>query len=68
MTPRRAGAGKDTTRADGWPLCPVCEEDELYSLIWKGDRPRPTMIEFLAHEMRCYRCNYIRPAQPPEPR
>lgn len=28
------------TRADGWPLCPSCGEDELWSpLVWEDVRP-----------------------------
>jgi hypothetical protein len=34
-------------RDDGWPLCPCCGEDEL----WSAQRPvRPT------DELQCYRC------------
>ena len=36
-------------RADGWPLCPRCEEDELYSL----DVP-PTIPTIVG----CYRCGW----------
>lgn len=34
-------------RTDGWPLCPACGEDELYSLSMV---PTPMSIE------GCYRC------------
>ena len=50
-------------RADGWPLCPVCGEDEVYSLIW-NDGPRPSMDEFMAGALACYRCTWKKPAQP----
>ncbi len=36
-------------RADGWPLCPQCEHDELYSL---ADPPTIETIE------GCYACNW----------
>jgi hypothetical protein len=47
-------------RADGWPLCPVCEEDELYShlmLGWTKDEP-PSVAECIATGMACYRCGW----------
>lgn len=48
-------------RADGWPLCPQCEEDELYSLkmmVYVGKGEKPTLADCLSGEMRCYRCNW----------
>lgn len=36
-------------RSDGWPLCPVCGEDELYSLAV------PATVETI---VGCYRCNW----------
>lgn len=48
-------------RADGWPLCPQCDEDELYShvcLRWAGKVENPTMADCLAGEFTCYRCNW----------
>lgn len=47
------------SRADGWPFCPVCEEDELYSLRmlnYHGQGEKPSLADCLAGEMRCYRC------------
>lgn len=38
-------------RADGWPLCPRCGDDELYSLMV------PATIETIAG---CYACNWKR--------
>jgi len=47
------------TRRDGWPLCPVCGEDELYSLFfWDGEGERPSMQAWIDHGLRCYRCSY----------
>ena len=51
---------KEFTEA-GWPLCPVCEEDELYSILmlnYHGEGERPSISQCLAGEMRCYRCNW----------
>ena len=48
-------------RNDGWPLCPQCGEDELYSLlmlVWYGEGERPTIEDCLKDEMRCYYCNW----------
>lgn len=52
-----------TFRKDGWPLCPKCEEDEVYSVVmmcWKGDEPKPTMEECLQGELGCYRCGWVK--------
>lgn len=48
-------------RADGWPFCPSCGEDELYSALmlqWNGLAPSPTLADCLAGEMRCYHCQW----------
>lgn len=37
-------------RSDGWPLCPGCGEDELFSLAFP--LPLPTDI------VGCYRCGW----------
>lgn len=50
-----------TYRTDGWPLCPQCDEDELYShvcLRWDGVSPRPTLDESLAGDFTCYVCGW----------
>lgn len=39
-------------RSDGWPLCPGCGEDELYS---PEDPPRVESI------VRCYQCQWTPP-------
>ena len=39
-------------RPDGWPLCPQCGEDELYSL------ETPATIESI---VGCYRCGWRAP-------
>lgn len=46
-------------RADGWPLCPVCGLDELYSLFpWDGTDPKPPMQAWIDHGLRCYQCGW----------
>jgi hypothetical protein len=46
-------------RADGWPLCPRCGEDELYSLLhWDGKGQKPPMSEWLNAGLRCYYCHW----------
>ncbi len=48
-------------REDGWPLCPQCGEDELYSLVmlnWTGEGPHPSIQECIAGGMRCYYCGW----------
>lgn len=48
-------------RSDGFPLCPVCEEDKLYSgvmMAWMGTGERPTIEQCIAGEMTCYQCNW----------
>lgn len=64
-------------RADGWPLCPFCGEDELYSfrrdlaIIVKDTIEPPTpaeiravIAEYIDAGLRCYRCNWELPAKP----
>jgi hypothetical protein len=47
------------TRAGGWPLCPSCGEDELYSLFpWDGSDPKPPMQAWIDHGLRCYKCGW----------
>lgn len=48
-------------RKDGWPLCPCCGEDELFSsamMNWNGDGERPTLQQCLDNTMICYRCGW----------
>jgi predicted RNA-binding Zn-ribbon protein involved in translation (DUF1610 family) len=39
-------------RKDGWPLCPECGEDELWSTRSFDEPPDPS------HPMRCYNCAF----------
>jgi hypothetical protein len=57
-------------RKDGWPFCPRCGEDELYShkmLHWHGDGERPTIEECIKGGMTCYNCSWSSPKAAPEP-
>lgn len=46
-------------RPDGWPLCPRCGEDELYSLFLCADiDKKPTQEELIADGLRCYSCHW----------
>lgn len=56
-------------RKDGWPLCPACGEDELYSRValhWvEGGRDmdtQPTIADCLAGEFGCYACGWETPS------
>lgn len=50
-------------RADGWPLCPQCGEDELWSpLLWDGTAP--PIAAFEAAGLRCYLCGWAKPPGP----
>jgi hypothetical protein len=57
---RRVGVTFREFRADGWPLCPRCEEDELYSFLALTEARRVTVAECLADPrgFRCYRCDW----------
>jgi hypothetical protein len=51
-------------RKDGWPLCPQCEEDELYShlmLGWTDPDSTPSVEECIKGGMTCYRCGWTSP-------
>lgn len=48
-------------RQDGWPYCPRCTNDELWSSVmmeWMGEEPRPTLAECFAGEFTCYACGW----------
>lgn len=44
-------------RADGWPLCPECGEDELADLSVR-DWPAQSFKADPGAELRCYRCGW----------
>lgn len=65
--PRDSGPAAATPftayRADGWPLCPQCGEDELYSLI--NSIPyvmehghNPPLQDYLDAGLVCYQCGW----------
>jgi hypothetical protein len=46
-------------RPDGWPLCPVCGTDEVYSrLNWDGQGERPPLQQYIDAGLACYACNW----------
>lgn len=50
-------------RKDGWPFCPNCEEDELYSLLsnWENGKqiaPELTLDDYINGGLQCYRCQW----------
>jgi hypothetical protein len=46
-------------RKDGWPKCPRCGEDELYSLLhWDGAGERPPLEAYLCAGVKCYLCGF----------
>jgi len=46
-------------RPDGWPNCPQCKEDELYSLLhWNGEGEKPPLEDWIKAGMRCYLCGW----------
>lgn len=46
-------------RADGWPICPRCEEDELWSpLRWDGEGEKPPIQAYIDAGLTCYLCGW----------
>lgn len=47
-------------RKDGWPLCPDCGEDELYSYLMLGwtEPDPPSLQDCIDSGMECYRCSW----------
>lgn len=60
-------------RRDGWPLCPQCEEDELYSVYLMTDHALTRQMreekipaeELLRYPFRCYQCSWRNDAGAP---
>lgn len=42
-------------REDGWPLCPRCKEDELWT---PGMPSSDELVDHFKCEFRCYRCGW----------
>jgi hypothetical protein len=47
-------------RLDGWPFCPRCDEDELWSPASISLAGKP-LADWLLLELRCYRCRLTVP-------
>lgn len=46
-------------REDGWPLCPTCGADELWSsLQWDGEGERPPLEDYIKAGLTCYLCHW----------
>lgn len=72
MTQRRPAAatihdcasGKSTEirttdfRPDGWPLCPICGEDELMSSALDGTKLVVSLEDCKEHEFSCFKCRW----------
>jgi hypothetical protein len=66
----RLAAAMYELRADGFPICPCCGEDELRSFLqWDGDGERPATADYIAAGPRCYYCGWssTNPELRPEP-
>lgn len=59
------GMWKTGFRDDGWPLCPFCGDDELWSsLIWDGQGERPPVQAYIDAGLTCYACGPVLPPKP----
>lgn len=47
-------------REDGFPLCPDCGQDELYSTLLQSLRGTvlPSLEKILEEQMKCYYCGF----------
>lgn len=46
-------------RPDGWPLCPQCGKNELWSpLYWDLVSAAPTMEDYRKAGLICYACHW----------
>lgn len=45
-------------RADGWPLCPRCGLDELYSHIAQPVPDGATVLDWVQAGLTCYACQF----------
>lgn len=48
-------------RADGWPLCPSCGQDELWSPFTPLTEAQRTLVNYLLEKLHCYRCAFVVP-------
>lgn len=64
MTPAHTFRPLTTFRADGWPLCPRCGEDELWSPYWwDGQGEKPSVQVWIDAGLTCYACQYRQEAR-----
>jgi len=57
MNPKRF----DKYRKDGWPLCPKCGEDELFSalcMVVTKDMKQPNLLDCLCAGFGCHKCGW----------
>lgn len=48
-----------TYRVDGWPCCPMCNHDELYSLMPGSEWVHcPPLSRFFGYPFACYVCRW----------
>ena len=45
-------------RADGWPLCPGCGEDELWTPWTPTAGEEAGLDDYVANKLRCYACRW----------
>jgi hypothetical protein len=46
----------------GWPLCPKCGEDRLFSFLmslWNAERREPSLQEYLTNQFGCASCQWL---------
>ena len=48
-------------RPDGWPLCPCCGEDELWSTFVPQSEVEARLPNYLVGELRCLGCSFVVP-------
>jgi hypothetical protein len=59
LEPHIRGCAMLQYRADGWPLCPRCGDDELWSpFFWDGTGPQPPLHVYIAAGLSCYQCGW----------
>lgn len=56
LAKQRAGKATLEHRDDGWPLCPICGEDELGAIGAVTTTRKLTMVEYQLHDLFCYGC------------
>lgn len=44
-------------RRDGWPFCPRCGEDELWT-PWTPEGEEASLDDYIANKLSCLRCEW----------